>query len=93
MKRIGPSRALCFVARSSAASKGAVDMTTSDAFSEYYADLLQASYDCVDRMVFNAFFPFGQTAGGIRTWWRWLHGNDLTQLAQNRGCAPDETRA
>jgi hypothetical protein len=53
-------------------------MNTSDAFSEYYAGLLQATYDCVDRIVLNALFPFGQTGGGVRTWWRWLHGDDLT---------------
>jgi len=53
-------------------------MTASDAFSEYYAGLLQATYNCVDRIVLNAFFPFGQTGGGVRAWWRWLHGDDLT---------------
>lgn len=53
-------------------------MTGSDAFSEYYAELLQGTYDCVDRIVLNAFFPFGQTGGGVRTWWRWLRGDDLT---------------
>ena len=53
-------------------------MTASDAFSEYYAELLQGTYDCVDRIVLNAFFPVGQTAGGIRTWWRFLHGDDLS---------------
>ena len=58
--------------------EGGLAMTASDAFSEYYADLLQGTYDCVDRIVLNAFFPFGQTGGGIRTWWRWLRGDDLT---------------
>ena len=53
-------------------------MTASDAFSEYYAELLQGTYDCVDRIVRNAFFPVGQTAGGIRTWWRFLRGDDLS---------------
>jgi hypothetical protein len=53
-------------------------MAASDAFSEYYAELLQGTYDCVDRIVLNAFFPFGQTGGGIRSWWRWLRGDDLT---------------
>jgi hypothetical protein len=53
-------------------------MTASDAFSEYYAKLLQGTYDCVDRIVLNAFFPVGQTAGGIRTWWRFLRGDDLS---------------
>ena len=53
-------------------------MTASDAFSEYYAELLQGSYDCVDRIVLNAFFPLGQTGGGVRSWWRCLRGDDLT---------------
>ena len=38
-------------------------MAASDAFSEYYTELLQGTYDCVDRIVLNAFFPVGQTAG------------------------------
>jgi hypothetical protein len=53
-------------------------MTASDAFSEYYAELLQGTYDCVDRVVLNAFFPLGQTGGGLRAWWRYLHGDDST---------------
>jgi hypothetical protein len=57
---------------------GAVAMTGSDAFSDYYAELLQGSYDCVDRVVLNAFYPLGQTGGGLRAWWRYLHGDDST---------------
>jgi hypothetical protein len=30
----------------------------------------------VDRIVLNAFFPLGQTGGGMRSWWRSLHGDD-----------------
>ena len=55
---------------------GAVAMIASDAFSDYYAELLQGSYDCVDRFVLNAFYPLGQTGGGLRAWWRYLHGDD-----------------
>ena len=40
--------------------EGGLAMTASDAFSEYYAELLQGTYDCVDRIVLNAFFPVGQ---------------------------------
>src|SRR5215471_18465813 len=53
-------------------------MTASDAFSKYYAELLQGSYDCVDRVVLNAYFPLAQSGGGVRTWWRCLRGDDLT---------------
>jgi hypothetical protein len=48
-------------------------MTVPDTFSAYYADLLQGTYDCLDRIVLNAFYP---PAGGMRTWWRHLHGDD-----------------
>ncbi len=47
-----------------------------DEYSDYYADLLDDTYDCVDRIVLNAYFPMGQTPGGFRTWWRQLMGSD-----------------
>jgi hypothetical protein len=47
-----------------------------DEYSEYYADLLEDTYDCVDRIVLNAYFRMGQRAGGFRTWWRQLMGSD-----------------
>jgi hypothetical protein len=47
-----------------------------DEYSDYYADLLDGLYDCVDRIVLNAYFCMGQTAGGFRTWWRQLMGSD-----------------
>jgi hypothetical protein len=48
-----------------------------DDFSERYGDLLTGSYDCVDRIVLNAFFPLGHNPGGFGTWWRRMHdGSD-----------------
>ena len=47
-----------------------------DEYSDYYADLLDNTYDCVDRIVLNAYFRMGQSAGGFRTWWRQLMGSD-----------------
>jgi hypothetical protein len=47
-----------------------------DGFSERYGDLLFGSYDCVDRVVLNAYYPLGHNPGGFRTWWRRLHGDD-----------------
>ena len=47
-----------------------------DGFSERYGDLLYGSYDCVDRIVLNAYYPLGYNPGGFRTWWRRLHGDD-----------------
>jgi len=34
--------------------------------------LLGGSYDCVDRIVLNAYFPHGARPGGFRVWWRAL---------------------
>ena len=51
-------------------------MRRPDDFSDYYALLLEGAYDCVDRIVLNAFFPMGQTGGGLRHWWRRLRGGD-----------------
>ena len=45
-------------------------MNTPDDFSQYHAELLEGVYDCVDRIVLNAFFPMGQTGGGMRCLWR-----------------------
>jgi hypothetical protein len=46
-----------------------------DDFSVRYGDLLTGSYDCVDRIVLNAYFPLGHNPGGFRVWWRRLHGD------------------
>jgi hypothetical protein len=47
-----------------------------DQFSEAYRDFLEGSYDCIDRIVLNAYFQFGQSPGGFRTWWRQGYGSD-----------------
>src|SRR5262250_3190014 len=39
-------------------------MTVPDTFSAYYADLLQGSYDCLDRIVLHAFYPLGNPEVG-----------------------------
>ena len=44
-----------------------------DEFSERYGDLLTGSYDCVDRIVLNAYYPLGPNPGGFRVWWRRWH--------------------
>ncbi|MEP7272073.1 MAG: alpha/beta hydrolase-fold protein, partial [Acidobacteriota bacterium] len=40
--------------------------------------LLSGSYDCVDRIVLNAYFGMGHSPGGFRVWWRALTGSDQT---------------
>ena len=44
-----------------------------DEFTARYGDLLTGSYDCVDRIVLNAYFPLGHNPGGFRVWWRRWH--------------------
>ena len=52
-----------------------------DELSERYADLLTGSYDCVDRIVLNA-YSLGNNVGGFRVWWRRLH-DDSEELLDN----------
>src|ERR671935_359081 len=47
-----------------------------DELSERYRDLLDGCYDCVDRIVLNASFQLGYSAGGFRLWWRQLMGSE-----------------
>jgi hypothetical protein len=49
-----------------------------DRLSILYQDLLSGSYDCVDRIVLNAYFRIGHNPGGFRLWWRALTGSDET---------------
>ena len=51
-----------------------------DDFSARYGDLLTGSYDCVDRIVLNAYYPMGHGPGGFRVWWRQLHSGSEEQL-------------
>jgi len=47
-----------------------------DELSQQYADLLDGQYDCVDRIVLNAYNPLCYSPGGFRSWWRRLYGTD-----------------
>jgi hypothetical protein len=49
-----------------------------DRLSALYQDLLSGSYDCVDRIVLNAYFRMGHSPGGFRVWWQALTGSDET---------------
>jgi hypothetical protein len=51
-----------------------------DGFSQRYGDLLAGSYDCVDRIVLNAYYPLGHNPGGFRVWWRRWHGDSDDEL-------------
>jgi hypothetical protein len=49
-----------------------------DALSRTYEALLAGSYDCLNRIVVNAYFRMGHDAGGFRVWWRKLTGSEET---------------
>ncbi len=51
-----------------------------DLFSARCGDLLTGSYDCVDRVVLNAYFPLGHNPGGFRVWWRRWHDDGDASL-------------
>jgi len=37
-----------------------------DQLSALYSEFLEGGYDCVDRVVLNAYFSMGQSGGGFR---------------------------
>ena len=47
-----------------------------DNFTTHYSDMLTGHYDCVDRIVLNAYFSMGHSPGGFRLWWTKLYGHD-----------------
>lgn len=49
-----------------------------DDFTFGYQDLLTGVYDCVDRVVMNAFYSVGHSPSGFRYWWRQMYGSDDT---------------
>ena len=42
---------------------------------ERYWDRLTGSYDCLDRVVLDGYYPLGHNPGGFRVWWRRWHGD------------------
>lgn len=51
-------------------------MKTKDSLTEHYLPLLEGSYDCVDRIVLNAYCPMLLCGGGLRNWYRAMEGSD-----------------
>ena len=51
-----------------------------DELSKRYGELLTGAYDCVDRIVLNAYFSLGHHPGGFRVWWRRLYDGSEEQL-------------
>lgn len=59
-------------------------MTPIDDFSRHYAEHIEGVYECVDRIVINAYFQLGINGGGFRYWWRQLHGGSDATLTNER---------
>ncbi len=51
-------------------------MKTKDSLTEHYEPLLEGSYDCIDRIVLNAYIPMLMVPGGVRVWYRDMKGSD-----------------
>ena len=51
-------------------------MAASEQAVELYPDLVDCSYDCVDRVVLRAYFRFVQHPAGFGLWWRRWQGSD-----------------
>ena len=51
-------------------------MKINDHFIKHYSEILDGSYDCVDRIVLNGYFSNLHIAGGVRNWFTALKGKD-----------------
>ena len=51
-------------------------MIYKDKLSKHYKEILEGSYDCLDRIVLNGYFIQGCIPGGFRNWFRALKGSD-----------------
>ena len=47
-----------------------------DELSNHYQNYLEGSYDCIDRIVLNAYYPILHSPGGLRYWYNLLKGSD-----------------
>src|SRR5664279_3207692 len=92
-ERVAPSGQLWLTARGQAYRR-----SMADEFSVRYGDLLTGSYDCVDRIVLNAYMSLCHSPGGFRVWWRRWHDDrdaalDNTHLMRLAGRFSRRVRA
>jgi hypothetical protein len=60
-------------------------MSAADEFSGYLGDLIEGRYDCVDRIALRAYFPLGQSSGGLLRWWNQLYPDQgISELGLRR---------
>ena len=51
-------------------------MNYTDPISQHYSEILDGTYECVDRIVINGYYSPGYSGGGFRVFWRLLKGSD-----------------
>lgn len=51
-------------------------MEAIDSLTAHYQPLLEGTYNCIDRIVLNAYCPMLMVAGGVRNWYRKMNGDD-----------------
>jgi len=51
-------------------------MKHKDKLCNHYNEILDGTYDCIDRLVLNGYFSQGCSPGGFRTWFRAFKGSD-----------------
>jgi hypothetical protein len=58
-------------------------MKAKDSLSEHYTPVLEGVYDCIDRIVLNAYCPMLITPGGVRNWYRIMENGDYDMSDAN----------
>ena len=51
-------------------------MEAKDSLTNHYKPLLEGTYNCIDRIVLNAYCPMLLVPGGLRNWYRKIKGDD-----------------
>jgi len=51
-------------------------MKYTDDLTKHYSEILDGNYDCIDRIVLNAYCPMLLVPGGVRNWYRIIKGSD-----------------
>lgn len=67
-------------------------MTQKDDFTRAVSELLEGSYDSMDRITLNGFFPLGSTSGGLLRWWNMLTGGEQLDEKKLRAFAGTSSR-
>ena len=63
--------------RKQLAAGNLISTTAYDRLSRMHANLMDGTYDCVDRIVLNAYFRFDKVPGDSDCWWRDPHETGL----------------